>query len=183
MVPVGETTLIAYSPRKGFEDERHVVGNAGRLRVREHGYSCRLIFSMAESQGTMSKELRSAAERCLKELDGIHCGMSAGPGTCIMSKDVIALSEAWLAEHPADDDEPITEEWLRGVGFRETKVSDEHFRIIRKDQVSVCCDDLSSPTTWCMRGQEFLCSFKTRGDVRRLCAAIGIELGIVSSRR
>lgn len=24
----------------------------------------------------------------------------------------------WLAEHPADDAEPITEEWLRSIGFK-----------------------------------------------------------------
>jgi len=31
--------------------------------------------------------------------------------------DVEAVIAAYLAEHPADEDEAITEEWLRSVGF------------------------------------------------------------------
>jgi len=52
-------------------------------------------------------ELRAAAERLAigwrSYKDDQHCGIA----------DSENVAEAYLAEHPADDDEPITEEMLR----------------------------------------------------------------------
>lgn len=121
----------------------------------------------------MSKELREAAIAC-KQAAASRIEDRA------LAELVARIADDVLERRLEDDDESVTEEWLRSVGFRETEESDDYFAIIRRDQISVCCEDLSSTTTWCMRGQEFMRSFKTRGDVRRLLTALGCE---VSSKR
>lgn len=69
--------------------------------------------------------------------------------------DSFRCVQAYLAEHPADDMEPATHEWLDAVGVA----------------------DVDIDGAWVRRCAEFedgICGKWTRGDVRRLCAALGV---------
>ncbi len=70
-----------------------------------------------------------------------------------------------LAEHPADD-EPVTEEWLRSVGgvnhHAEVGVWLEHTVGVNECGTVCVCNGRKDGAT--------------RGDVRRLCRALGIPL-------
>ena len=80
-----------------------------------------------------------------------------------------------LAEHPADDDEPVTEEWLRSVGFCDT----EYMSSLENGPLEyVLEEEVYFPENWILNGGDppESMSIKTRGDVRRLCRALGIQL-------
>ncbi len=79
--------------------------------------------------------------------------------------DAEALAEAYLAEHPADDGEAVTAEWLESVGFSD-------YGLLRDFQGGmwlghVRCHELR---TWRVGAIE-LPHIRTRGDVRRRAAA------------
>ena len=85
---------------------------------------------------------------------------------------LLAIGTAYLAEHPADSDEPIDEAWLRAVGFESwTEFSkadlaiDDCVRWAAEYRVISLID----------AGRD-LPHLKTRGSVRLLCRALGIEL-------
>lgn len=119
--------------------------------------------------------ITKSAKRLLKTIDGVYCGMQVAPGKVVLSKDVIDVANAYLAEHPADDALPIDELWLRGVGFKPRGIEGDlwlwplHWRhfsgevVLQPAQLEI----------WhgVLRGHP-----KTRGDLRRLCAALGINL-------
>lgn len=85
------------------------------------------------------------------------------------------LAVAYLEEHPADDDEPITADWLCKNGWKVicngTRASIEW---ITDHPIQLWKQDANR---WhvTMGVVEFHV-INTRGDVRRLCAALGIEL-------
>lgn len=120
----------------------------------------------------MSDELRAAAERIL---DG---DMPAVDQPLWIAKSIRELCRFYLREHPSDDSEPVTEEWLRAVGFRlmsgwpvwffresiEIRIRSEH-------------DSEANPAPFLrIAGQRIF--NPTRGDVRRLCAALGVALEV-----
>jgi len=110
------------------------------------------------------------------------------------------LALAYLAEHPADDAEPVTEEWFRSVGLTNPTLYSEPDKGYYGDRVAALMfadkDSVPSrfgvmfsdgPDGWnwwaCMvnadgfdGSQDYLCPAPTRGHVRRLCAALGITL-------
>lgn len=60
-------------------------------------------------------ELRAAADRC-RGLEGPGwVDVENAPPECVA--DLLTLARGWLAEHPADDSEPVTMTWLESVGF------------------------------------------------------------------
>ena len=69
----------------------------------------------------MTDELRAAAELCINKMN--EYGYL--PGSFV--DECIPVLQAYLAEHPADDDEPVTEEWLLSI---------EH-RVVRDGVISV----------------------------------------------
>ena len=100
-------------------------------------------------------------------------------GDALDRQDATLLASLYLAEHPADDGEDVTEEWLESVGWRRNR------GYMDSPQIGDSCFQL----TWCSLGQSMLLEcddndqpdvtlphIKTRGDVRRLCEALGIEL-------
>lgn len=109
--------------------------------------------------------------------------------------DYAALARMYLREHPADDDEPVTEEWLRSVGFDHHGIGGFN-RLIEPSAAWKNGDptrlfiDLDIPgsasvsMTQGVGGREVhnyvamtsMPGLLTRGQVRRLCAALGIEL-------
>lgn len=82
-----------------------------------------------------------------------------------------------FAEHPADDEEPVTEQWLKSIGFvtgrhtgshwlqhtwRDTG-GDKHFLQVNLPDHAYLNDEIGVV-------------LKTRGDVSRLCQVLGVEL-------
>lgn len=91
--------------------------------------------------------------------------------------DAARIVDAYLQEHPADDDEPLTEEWLRSAGAHDPHGRDHAaplaltalgigFGVFVRDELNDCWH-------WC-RGSRRLATLRTRGDVRRLLAALGV---------
>lgn len=96
-------------------------------------------------------------------------------------RDTRLLAQAWLAEHPEDDGEPVTEEWFRSVvgggdfqawsdGSKTPAAFCDAELSIYIDEVGLICLRLETD----LYGIDFLPQVKTRGDVRRLCRALGI---------
>ena len=87
---------------------------------------------------------------------------------------------AYLAEHPADDAEPIDGPWLRSVGA----VKEDHpdkWTFRREDALDVGLWHVDDGWKAMLLYGECAAScirrgLKTRGDVRRLAAALGIQL-------
>jgi hypothetical protein len=88
------------------------------------------------------------------------------------------LARHILAENPADDDEPVSEEWLRSIGFKEGrpwKDSVTSHLFVQCDLPGRRCLD------WCdgrfrLSYMDLSDIYKTRRDVRRLIAALGVEV-------
>ncbi len=105
----------------------------------------------------MTPELRAAAERLRRHHDGCspaflescpYAHQEDGEWFHDHSKiyeDRGLVVDAFLAEHPPDEDEPVTDDWIRSVSN-------------------------SGRYSGGIKG------FKTRGEMRQLCAALGIEL-------
>ena len=89
--------------------------------------------------------------------------------------DMWTVVVAYLDEHPADDDEPVTGYWLLSVGF--TPFGEAMMWSYRLGEVVVMgvSPETLADGNWGYNGKR-LPRKKTRGDVRRLCEALGIEL-------
>lgn len=98
------------------------------------------------------------------------------------------LAVAYLAEHPAEDDEAIDEGWLRSVGFEPNNWESLRIGTIHSEhsasELDVYRIDMLPDSSWsfyggtprCRGGAQLGVRPKTRSDVRRLAAALGIEL-------
>ena len=60
----------------------------------------------------MSDELRAAASEVMRKANVVLLDDASAEFV-----SAAALAKAYLAEHPADDAEPLSEEWLHAVGF------------------------------------------------------------------
>jgi hypothetical protein len=141
----------------------------------------------------MTDELRAAAERrrrwreCLGRPGGLAESPYAnddGIGFLRVS-DAMTLADGFLADHSADDAEPVDEGWLRTVGFTEGGLAEWHIAFghrgydkllflaaIKEAQiVNLAGDEYGSDD-----GAHLPDKYPTRGHVRRLCAALGIDL-------
>lgn len=84
-----------------------------------------------------------------------------------------ALAAAYLAEHPADDAEPITANWLAAVGF----TSPGAFTHTIDGGITMEWFSGGDLGQWeCIIGDHVCPDFGTRGQLRRLCAALGVPL-------
>lgn len=99
-----------------------------------------------------------------------------GMETALLEQDWRDVAVAYLAEHPADENEPVTEEWLRAVGFGDNgyNYAGCHLRL---GGLEYATGDTNGFSPW------FYCGvlitdggLKTRGHVRRLCNCLGIPL-------
>jgi len=90
--------------------------------------------------------------------------------------DIAILTDMALREHPADDDEPITDEWwLETFNAIYVELTDDFMlylnaegKVILHAEGTLEHDD----NVYWMD----LTHVKTRGDVRRLCAVLGIGI-------
>ena len=121
------------------------------------------------------RDVAQAAERLRKP--GLRAvAFHTGQG-CV---DIGTLADAYLAEHPADDAEPISEEWLRSVWFVAVESDmgrnySDHFEIEAASKGTLNLWEFNQTGDWLINGFDSW-PLKSRGDVRRLCAALGIQL-------
>jgi hypothetical protein len=119
------------------------------------------------------KLLAEALERyrVWKASDGILPVQWAAPRPLALA---IVIADAYLAEHGADDAAPLTEEWMRRSGFYEVHPEVPVGYLRSREGLFLICDAIG----W--RTLEFLVSaptyLPTRGHLRRLCRAVGVEL-------
>lgn len=119
----------------------------------------------------MSKQVREAAQRIIDHLDHfVH------PAT----NDVRALLWAWLADHPEDDELPVTVEWLQSVGLTKQWYDDAWGSNQYGEEIGIAICVPSGGVMLATNGyitapKDLACP--TRGDVRRLARGLQVELG------
>lgn len=127
-------------------------------------------------------ELRAAAERlrraeAVDSLAAVYGPMADKDNAGAYLRDRNALLAAWFREHPADDELPVTEEWLREVGFGDNgyNYAGSMLRLGGFEYRTGPSADGWSRWYYCgvLITDENL---GTRGHVRRLLAALGIPL-------
>ncbi len=116
----------------------------------------------------------NAAERLRQNESGDAC--YPFDGGVMEMEDTRTLAEAYLAEHPADDELEITDDWLRSVGFVDI---DEH----GSGMLLQVTDEgpevsIGYRGQWLVGGDELseAAQPKTRGQLRLLSKALGITL-------
>ena len=103
-------------------------------------------------------------------------------------RDVGLLADAYLAEHPADEHEPVTEGWLRARGFADRpkeRPTDDLVLVSPEGETGHHLfwsenREGYDHNSW-FYGDDYLRAVNlldrpTRGHVRRLCAALGVTL-------
>lgn len=125
----------------------------------------------------MNDEVRKAAERYRTWEHGAQEYMPPMVGVCRYS-DMETLANAYLAEHPADDDEPVTEEWWDNtLGGRHVCIQYSNFGLWLDTRYGNVKVELYAESA-ALDSDCFVLTLlvkPTRGDVRRLCRALGIE--------
>ncbi len=132
----------------------------------------------------MSDELKAAAERlrkhyaCYSVCDSPYflpeISMINMPLLDCDEKDV---SQAYLAEHPADDGEPITKEWLLSIGSAYHSVLHQ-FAIGKYGQIRILFWPRANRCEWFLEVLKEMIEIprqSTRGQFRRLLSALGIN--------
>lgn len=89
------------------------------------------------------------------------------------------IAEAYLAEHPEDDGKPADPEWMEDSGFEDVSW---HFSAKRYPiRAGIFVRAIAAVGGWSQleifAGDERITARATRGDVRRLCHCLGVELG------
>lgn len=137
----------------------------------------------------MSDELRAAAERMRTKWTSTSKSFDGwGKPHMEYVEDLSIITDAYLAANPADDDEPVTEDWLRSVGWEDWK-SGTHLETIVYDRSNPTCLVTQTVITFLLDDnhphggvidsvmlEDPPREYTTRGDVRNLCAALGVSL-------
>lgn len=121
------------------------------------------------------KELRAAADSVLADggtgtSAAMYWDVDEGP------TDAKALAAAYLAEHPADEEEPITGPWSESVAGEVDRSDPEIAVYYHRCQhlcVSWMLDDGIVYVKQMGTGLKIAVPCATRGQLRRLCAALG----------
>lgn len=118
----------------------------------------------------MSDEVRAAAERVL------GCWLTSDyPREQITLSDVMAVAQAYLREHPADDETAIDEAWLKSVGLEHnTPLGAGGLSVYGWGEAEIIVQNQAD-----YGGCKHVIALPdcdTRGQVRRLAASIGIQL-------
>jgi hypothetical protein len=146
---------------------------------------------MVWNRGVAMTDVDAAVERVRR---AGRVGMAEAYGTypslamAMQADDHARIAALWLAEHPEDSDELVTEAWLRAVGFwprsEDELCSPRTFDEAGPDPVWMLVHDRKPASPWrpkwcisfpgCQAGLGY--DLPTRGDVRRLCRCLGITL-------
>jgi hypothetical protein len=126
----------------------------------------------------VTDELRAAAERVRRAKAGEHPFAIYGEDDAQTQgwHDRKVLAEAWLAANPADDGEPVTEDWLRDQGWDSDGYDLPYWTLpaARRRGITIGVFTGKSRMSRLVFGREPVAQPATRGDVRRLLAAIGV---------
>ncbi len=145
------------------------------------------------SEDLTELEIHEAARAVVEHVVAVP---NSGRDLTPFEDDAFAVATAWQLDHEADDAEPVTAEWLKAVGFTDDPdlwfVRDHH-----GGQAEAMFAPAADPEYPSSRGvmntgdgwgfyltdadgfdgsQNYVCEVPTRGHVRRLCAALGVEL-------
>lgn len=116
-------------------------------------------------------EIQSAAER----LRAFKAAIAAGKPDTSAGVEIVdwlwTIADAYLASHPPDDYLEVTEEWLRSVGFEDDRAGCPTISALHINPQA----QPERPAYACVRSFPIPVP-SARGDVRRLCSALGIEL-------
>ncbi len=133
---------------------------------------------------TEAIDVRAAAER-LRTGDYYQKPGSL-PDVVTRFDDERTLALAYLALTSPDDAEALTEEWLRGVGGEIQKYDGAHIKgveiwdaMFKSDKIILRVQNNGTAILAYyddLRGFYWPVQLKTRGEVRLLCRALGIEL-------
>ena len=116
----------------------------------------------------MTNEEREAAQRIIDTPDISFDGVT---WQCVESADAKLVAAALLREHPADDDEAVAEfETFPLSMHRRLEIG-----IAGVGRIGAFYTDIGSSSCGEIVEDVYLCDVVTRGDVRRLCTALGIE--------
>ena len=125
--------------------------------------------------GKTTSELTDAAMRWAKRHEGVYDHIE-NAWQSVVDSDILAT--AWLAEHPEDDEEPITVEWIIVI-WPEYRDGIEAW-IIQEPKVKlVYCGggdwSIYLMTTNCdgLNDAEHIRDVSSRGDVRAFCRGMG----------
>ena len=101
-------------------------------------------------------------------------------GSVVFSEEASAVARAYLAEHRADDDMVVDAAWLESCD----KVDSSMLRNVKQFEigglVEIAAYACSGPECWAYElhaGRQRIKVRPTRGDLRRLCAALCVGLG------
>lgn len=111
------------------------------------------------------REALTRARQWVADMGGIR--------DCYSWSDCKTLMEIALREHPADDDEPVTEEWLISLRWAPEGYAAFTCLVLRHER-HVLEWFTEDESLWL--NERCVHDNPTRGDVRRLCAALGVEL-------
>jgi len=141
-----------------------------------------------------TNELRAAAEYVLGTGDGlaVEDDECAGFEPGEIESYIWSCARENLREHPVDSDEPITEPWLRSVGFSRPMTPANDTCLVAGSWTRTSCEDSPAPTgvypvqyyrthreaagMWYVYENPLPVQPETRADLRRLAAALGIQL-------
>lgn len=118
----------------------------------------------------MSKELRAAAE-----------SIKSRPNESPPHYSAHALADYALSTVREDDDELVTWEWCEAVGLSDSSItfrSQKRYEICRSVRIvfNACVGGWAPAELWVGGGEVHVVKNPTRGQVRRLCEALGIDL-------
>ncbi len=133
----------------------------------------------------MSEELRAALDRFRRcqtafQLKDVYGCSESREALALYAKDEAWLAQEYLAEHPADYAEPVTEEWLVARGF-EWSTDEEAYIFADIESGSTllvwrCC---TKPVVWALEyDNDFTWphDIHQRGHLLQVCKALGITL-------
>lgn len=132
-------------------------------------------------------EIRAAAERLTGDWGKTYPPAPDAVDAILL--DTVRVAKVYLAEHPADDGVPLSADWLDTL--TRDKEGRNHWRLSDGPRTagvvvvevvmrpSYCTVEVCGRLTreWWPHAEDASRRQYTRGDLRRLCAAIGIDLG------
>jgi hypothetical protein len=129
------------------------------------------------------QKLRDAAER---RRTGDYSALKTVNDRCLQPlADAEFLADAYLTEHPADDNEPLTGEWLESLGAKSShwatgtcdySIPSDGIEVDVRIWSQAVDTDPEAIISNAGHNDNVQIQVKTRADVRLLCRALRIEL-------
>ena len=131
----------------------------------------------------MSKELRDKAQRIIDAYEGMVAILPMMDGTDDVMSAPVDVSRAYLALVPADDDEPVTRDFVESLDGEVMRNDQWHYSLYLCKQLEIRWNGctlkdgrkvIQGPHCEALWIYQHLPEPKTRGQLRRLLAALGV---------